>query len=298
MVKKITAQPNQFFIFFWKEIEVVIECNEALLMSDCARLMALHPYLVKPSGSLLIPDIKITHDHDTANCTVEFAHWSIKTFTQRADLLLYCTLAIGAAFLRKIKTLVLHAGGFILEGQAIVFVGASKVGKSTLAYEALKEGLPILGDDMITLNPFTHEVEAFPKPLKLRLSQAQNILNSNEYFTRYEYICGNLEGEERVLLSRSSARMLPLEKSYPIGAIVLLKRNDEYETNIKKLMGLEAIAAGLNQLIGTQGGSGLGILKTLRYLLNKQKIYQLNIRNWDTKNGLNLLLVNLKNQSK
>ena len=111
-------------------------------------------------------------------------------------------------------------------------------------------------------------------------------------------IYSNLEGEERVLLSRSSARMLPLEKSYPIGAIVLLKRNDEYETNIKKLMGLEAIAAGLNQLIGTQGGSGLGILKTLRYLLNKQKIYQLNIRNWDTKNGLNLLLVNLKNQSK
>jgi hypothetical protein len=298
MVQKKTAKPNQFFIFFWKEIEVVIECNETLLMSDCARLMALHPHLVKPSASLLVPDIKITHDHDTANCTVEFAHWSIKTFTQKADVILYCTLAIGAAFLRKTKTLVLHAGGFILEGQAIVFVGASRVGKSTLAYEALKEGLPILGDDMITLNPFTHEVEAFPKPFKLRLSQTQNILNSNEYFTRYEYIFGNLEGEERVLLSRSSPGMLPLEKSYPIGAIVLLKRNDEYETTIKKLMGLEAIAAGLNQLIGTQSGSGLGILKTVRYLLNKQKIYQLNIRNWDTKNGLNLLLVNLKNQSK
>jgi hypothetical protein len=91
--------------------------------------------------------------------------------------------------------------------------------------------------------------------------------------------------------------MLPLEISYPIGALVLLKRNDEYETTIKKLVGLEAISAGLNQLIGTQGGSGLGILKTLQHLLNKQKIYQLNIGNWGTKNGLNLLLVNLQNQS-
>ena len=297
MSQKITAKPNQFFIFFWKEIEVVIECNEALMMSDCARLMALRPPLVKPSASVLIPDIKITHDHDTANFTVELTNWPIKAFTQREDQLLYCTLAIGAAFLRKTKTLVLHAGGFIVEGQAIVFGGASKVGKSTLAYEALKEGLPILGDDMITLNPFTHAVEAFPKPLKLRLSQAQNMFGSNEYFTRYEYICGNLEGEERVLLSRSSPGMLPLEISYPIGALVLLKRNDEYETTIKKLVGLEAISAGLNQLIGTQGGSGLGILKTLQHLLNKQKIYQLNIGNWGTNNGLNLLLVNLQNQS-
>nr|WP_314445181.1 hypothetical protein [uncultured Sphingomonas sp.] len=63
----------------------------------------------------------------------------------------------------------LHANAVSLEGRAIAVAGRAGAGKSTLAAWFSRQGLKIVGDDVIALQPLADGVNASPGPPRVRL---------------------------------------------------------------------------------------------------------------------------------
>jgi hypothetical protein len=63
----------------------------------------------------------------------------------------------------------LHGTAIIDQGEAIVFLGDSKFGKSTLAASFVAAGYPLLTDDLLLLHAKGRNLEAYPGPPRLKL---------------------------------------------------------------------------------------------------------------------------------
>lgn len=63
----------------------------------------------------------------------------------------------------------LHGTAIIDRGEAIVFLGDSKFGKSTLAASFVDAGYPLLTDDLLLLRPTSKGFDACPGPPRLKL---------------------------------------------------------------------------------------------------------------------------------
>ena len=63
----------------------------------------------------------------------------------------------------------LHGTAIIDQGEAIVFLGDSKFGKSTLAASFVAAGYPLLTDDLLLLRAKGRHLEAYPGPPRLKL---------------------------------------------------------------------------------------------------------------------------------
>lgn len=63
----------------------------------------------------------------------------------------------------------LHGTAIVDQGEAIVFLGDSKFGKSTLAASFVNAGYPLLTDDLLLLRPSKRGLEAYPGPPRLKL---------------------------------------------------------------------------------------------------------------------------------
>jgi hypothetical protein len=63
----------------------------------------------------------------------------------------------------------LHGTAIVHQGQAIVLLGDSGFGKSTLAASFLAEGCPLLTDDLLLLRPSAAGMLAYPGPPRIKL---------------------------------------------------------------------------------------------------------------------------------
>ena len=63
----------------------------------------------------------------------------------------------------------LHANAMVLNGQAVAIAGEPGAGKSTLAAWFARQGLQLVGDDVIALKVGDHGVTAMPGPPRVRL---------------------------------------------------------------------------------------------------------------------------------
>ena len=63
----------------------------------------------------------------------------------------------------------LHGTAIVDQGEAIVFLGDSKFGKSTLAASFVAAGHPLLTDDLLLLRAKGRNLEAYPGPPRLKL---------------------------------------------------------------------------------------------------------------------------------
>ena len=63
----------------------------------------------------------------------------------------------------------LHANGVVVDGRAIAVAGATGAGKSTLAAWFSRQGLTLVGDDVIAMKPGAERVMALPGPPRVRL---------------------------------------------------------------------------------------------------------------------------------
>lgn len=77
-------------------------------------------------------------------------------------------LAVAArAAIERSPRLLVHAGAVALDGQAVLFPGASGAGKSTMAAACVRRGLGYLSDEMVAVEPGTANVEGWSRPLML-----------------------------------------------------------------------------------------------------------------------------------
>lgn len=70
---------------------------------------------------------------------------------------------------------VLHAGAFEVDGRAVAITGMSGAGKSTLVAAAALRGHGFLADEVCSINPSTHEVRPYYRPIGLRAHGAAAI---------------------------------------------------------------------------------------------------------------------------
>ena len=110
---------------------------------------------------------------------------------------------------------------------------------------------------------------------------------------RFEYIQGQLAGEERVLISRDAEGMAAIGSTYPLGAMIFLERGDTSISSLKSIRGTSALSRSLNQLIMTRSANGLKMIKPLERLLRSELVFTLSVGNADTENALNVLTAKL-----
>jgi len=63
----------------------------------------------------------------------------------------------------------IHATTVVINGEAVVFLGDSGFGKSTLAASFISAGHPVLTDDLLILQPAGNRVMAYPGPARIKL---------------------------------------------------------------------------------------------------------------------------------
>jgi hypothetical protein len=70
--------------------------------------------------------------------------------------------AVGAALIQR-GMLVLHGNALERDGRAIVCLGPSKAGKSTLAYGLMRQGWQLLADDLVAITPSGQVLPGIPR---------------------------------------------------------------------------------------------------------------------------------------
>ena len=144
-----------------------------------------------------------------------------------------------------------HAGAVVVDGEAILFSGESGMGKSSLICSLVQEGLPLLCDDLVTVNlSSTQEILASSAYPQMRLwpsSVRQFVGDPDEYATVYD---GG--SKRRIHVGQKWGHFLL--GTFPVGRIYLLERRQTMDgaVDLKPLSGHQAFMQLLTTI--TMGG--------------------------------------------
>jgi hypothetical protein len=131
----------------------------------------------------------------------------------------------------------LHANAVALEGRAVAVAGESGAGKSTLAAWFMRQGLALVGDDVIALRAGTDEIVAFPGPPRVRLWRE----SLNRFGLGSEGLEPSYVGADSDKWDLSVAGSDLASDELPLAAIYVLA--DGPEIAIRRLGGAAAAAA-------------------------------------------------------
>jgi hypothetical protein len=157
----------------------------------------------------------------------------------RTDLLDARLLGSGFAwwFLRQ-GSLPLHAGAVVVDGEAVLVVGESGMGKSSLLCSLVAQGWPLLSDDFVTVS--LHEgqpvaASAYPQ-MRMWPETIERFIGSADPYPTV-FVGGR---KRRVPVGESWGRFLAGQ--YPVTRIYLLQREEatEGEVSLTPLGGHEA----------------------------------------------------------
>ncbi|MBB5755149.1 hypothetical protein [Prosthecomicrobium pneumaticum] len=147
-------------------------------------------------------------------------------FANSADLLVWLTLTAGDVLAEKKGAFLLHAACFVIEGKALLVFGAPFAGKSTLAQMALERGVPLLGDDVIHLEPETGLAQAVPRPLKRRVSpEVVAAADDRLVLVPGAPLHGVLDGRACLLVPRSAPGILDTTQKLAVRGSIFLRRH-------------------------------------------------------------------------
>ncbi len=135
--------------------------------------------------------------------------------------------AVAYGFALATRQLVVHAGGFIAEGGAVVCLGAPKAGKSSLSFAAWRRGFEVLGDDRICLDPAAGRASVYPKCLKIRLDGDAPPADMAELVKQGNAFVGALGDDRRLVLSRRLPGFAGYDAAPPLRALVCIERIDQ-----------------------------------------------------------------------
>ncbi len=193
------------------------------------------------------------------------------------DLRTFLLGSIFGGILIQRDMLVLHANALSKNGKAILFMGHSGDGKSTLAYSLIRKGWKLLSDDLVAVNS---KLEVLPGIPRIKLWQDSiNQFGLDKYklplvrqnINKYLLINENIKIEESML---------------PLKIIYVINRNDKKSQFIprqKVTKKSDAIKLMLSHCYRTRFIKGLGKEKTIflkiANLVNEKKIMIANLPN-------------------
>jgi hypothetical protein len=137
------------------------------------------------------------------------------------------------AILMQREILPLHGSAITINGKAYAFVGESGTGKSTLAAAFMKEGFPMISDDVIAVSlTENYEPMVFPSYPQQKLWQ--------DSLSKFEMELGNFKS----LYARETKYSVPAHANFyngklPLGGIYELVKGEEENIKIQPIKGLE-----------------------------------------------------------
>lgn len=144
----------------------------------------------------------------------------LRRFATPNDLKAWLFLTVSDVMIDRGGLTVLHAAGFVVHGKAVLAAGPPFAGKSSWALGARQLGLMVLGDDQVSIDRYSGQVCAVPRPLKRRLRSPadRRRLSANAFSARIE--------SEDIALEPLRYRAGPNpEEMYPVAMVVHLSRH-------------------------------------------------------------------------
>jgi hypothetical protein len=168
------------------------------------------------------------------------------------EVRLFLLGTVWAALLHQRELLVLHASGILTPKGAVILMGRSSVGKSSLAAAFYRRGYPVLADDTVALDVIDGQLLAYPSFPQLRLWP--DMLHALKI---------KLD-EVLPLRPQLPKRAFPTPHGFstrpqPVCSIYLLGSQIEDEIKMEKFQGMARFSTLLNNTFREKFLGGLGI---------------------------------------
>jgi hypothetical protein len=168
------------------------------------------------------------------------------------ELRLFLLGTVWAALLHQRGLLVLHASGILTPQGAVLLMGRSSAGKSSLAAAFYQRGYPVLGDDTIAVDVVAGQPLAYPAFAQLRL------------WPDMLHELGIGPEETLPMRPKLPKRIFPTSNGFnpapqPLRAIYLLGADIETELKLEKAQGMGRFSTLLNNTFREKFLSGLGV---------------------------------------
>jgi hypothetical protein len=192
--------------------------------------------------------------------------------SREEEVRLFLLGTVWAALLHQREFLVLHASGVITLKGAVIFMGRSGGGKSSLAAAFYRRGYPALGDDTIAVDVLDGKTLAYPTFPQLRL------------WPDMLHALGVAPKETIALRPNLPKRGLPTAegfctKAQPIHAIYVLGSHIGEEIMLEKVPGMARFNTLRHNTFREKFLSGLGVravhFKKVTEVAQKTSVYQL-----------------------
>lgn len=157
--------------------------------------------------------------------------------SDKDEIRLYILGSCMGALLLQRKILPLHGSAVVIEGNAYAIVGDSGAGKSTLASAIMKQGYPLLSDDVIAISFSSDQQTAYVTP---SYPQQKLWQESMDHF-------GMESAGYRPLFKRETKFSIPVASNYeskpvPIAGIFELVKTEGEHVAIGRMPSLECLS--------------------------------------------------------
>ncbi|HIE29506.1 TPA: hypothetical protein EYP66_19730 [Candidatus Poribacteria bacterium] len=128
---------------------------------------------------------------------------------------------------------VFHAASIVKDGKAILLVGESGKGKTTLTVSLVKRGFRYLSDDLSAIHPVTLKVLPTPKAVHLKGESMEFFPSLSPEFVAVPYPDGFFPGFKKALCCFPTKDILPaLDTDFSIHLILFLRRCEAIELQL------------------------------------------------------------------
>ncbi len=269
----------------WDTITVTI-----VFLFDDARLNKIFTLLGLPAFSCLVNDAEQADfqvSQRAENHYILNTHHSNEqtVFESMNDLLVNTVNQIAFYFLRRSERLMLHCGALVVNNEAILFSGLSHAGKTSLAVNAWLSNYSVLGDDIVMCDPKNYTVNAFPKPLRQRLTSLDIPAKLMKKAGEGNIVAGKFAYDTGLFIGRKSPNIITYNQPVKIKEIYYLERGEK--TSVTLLSRTQALVLSLMQVYPNQ--HCLEMTKIIHYLDSKSAIKRLVIGEHDQQKALEIV---------
>jgi len=278
------------FCFDWRDCRVTVAIlgGEPMLLAGRVSTLLALPATVLVEAEAGAADLTARETaHGAWRLEGALTCWHHRHFD---DLLINLIAQVGQSFLQRTDLLLLHSAACSHNGEAVLFAGASRVGKSSLALAAWLVGHEFMADDVLAVDPRTRLTMTFPKALKPRLRERAVPEPLVSLLPDAHRLVGEWSGEYRMLLGRGLPRMVAHERELAFGRLYLVERAPSGPSRVAPLPREAALRDLLAQVITTRPSAPMEAVRLLRDWWAEGKVYRLWLGENDLDRAVELML--------
>ena len=268
----------------WAGVTVHVAIDDESLKDRAERFLDL-PISPAPQSDTAVPAITVSRGDLGWRFTAPFGP---PFLGNDDDAVIFLTMLLAEAFEMRSPDPILHAGAFVAEAGAVIYLADMAQGKSSHTFAAWRRGFTILGDDRIAIRMAERAAHPIPKCVKLRIEKDRVPNLWRAEVPENETLIGGFQNDRRWVLSRRLPRMASYDSSVPIHAIALLRRIDEGPSYVDCTPLSTVIQSALDY--ATLGASSpMDLLRFMKGYADKGRLPRVNVAPGDIERGVELL---------